>query len=333
MSEPRIVLPAALDPTAFATRDPRARITALSGETMGTTWSVHAIIPADRDPAMIDRDIRVLLGTLVAEMSHWEPASDLCRFNVATGWRSLPSDFFTVLEEALRIAALSDGAFDPALGRLVDLWGFGPAPRRDAPPDPAEIRAVRNLPGWRAIDIDPPARRAFQPGGVALDFSGIAKGHAVDRVTERLMREGVRHALVEIGGELRGIGVRPDGQPWWVAVEPPPGALLPELRIALHGLSIATSGDYQRAFEHDGVRYAHSIDPRSGWPIANRVASVAVVHPRCMTADAWATALTVLGPEDGRALADREGIAARWVMRTDDGLREGFSAAMAAMLE
>ena len=141
----------------------------------------------------------------------------------------------------------------------------------------------------------------------------------------------LRDFLVEIGGELRGEGVRPDGQPWWVDLEPVPGSRLAPLRAALHGLSIATSGDYRRSFAHGGRDYAHTLDPRTGRPLDNGVASVTVLHPSCMLADAWATALTVLGPA-GMALAEREGLAAHMAVRAGTGFVEHLSPALQAML-
>ncbi|MET0269426.1 MAG: FAD:protein FMN transferase [Sphingomonas sp.] len=220
-----------------------------------------------------------------------------------------------------------------AVGALVDLWGFGPAPAAVLPPADADIAAARAAGGWRRLDRDRHSRRARQPGGLRLDLSGIAKGHAVDRLAAVLQRHGHAHALVEIGGELRGTGIRPDRQPWWVAVETPPGAALPPIRVALHGLSIATSGDYRRWFDHGGRRHAHTLDPRTGRPVAHDVASVTVLHPECMMADALATAITVLGADDGLSYATTRNIAALIVRRRRDGFTETMSPAFAALLD
>jgi FAD:protein FMN transferase len=298
-------------------------VTALGGETMGTVWSAK-IVAARGDAAA---GIRAVLDRIVAQMSQWEAGSDLSRFNRAPvgGWTALPTDFARVLAEGLRIAALTGGAFEPAMGALSDLWGFGPAGPRTAPPDAGEVAAA--LPPRGAVDYDPASRSARRTAPVRLDFSGIAKGYAVDAVAAWLREAGHRDFLVEIGGELTGAGIRPDGQPWWVDVEMAPGAAHPPIRVALHGLSIATSGNYRRRFAYGGQHYAHTIDPRTGWPIDNGVASVTVLHPSCMTADAWATALTVLGPE-GMPLAEREGLAVH--MATRD--REWLTPALAAML-
>lgn len=259
------------------------------------------------------------LDAINAEMSHWRQDSVISRFNRAGPgiWVELPADFAAVIDAALDIARRSEGAFDPAIGRIVDLRGFGPDPAARSE-DAREIEAAWAAAGWHRLRWDRP--RLLQPGGLAIDLSGIAKGYAVDAVAEHLAEHGVGNALVEIGGELVGRGVRPDGDPWWVDLEDPPGVALPRLRIALHGLAVATSGDYRRG--------AHSIDPRSGRSIDNGVRSVSVLHKSAMLADAWATALTVLGVERGLALASQEALAARFVSDV-----ELLSPALAAMLD
>lgn len=305
-------------------------VTALAGETMGTSWSVKM---AGGDEALADGVQRVLDG-VVAEMSHWERDSDLGRFNRSTpgSWQPLPPAFSRVLSAALAIAEASGGAFDPAMGVLADLWGFGPPGPREGVPDKVEIADALARSGRERIEHDPALLRARRLGPARLDFSGIAKGHGVDAVAAWLLAQRHRDFLVEVGGELRGLGVKPDGQPWWVDLEAAPGTALPPLRVALHGLSVATSGDYRRFFEHGGRRYAHTLDPRTGVPLDNDVVSVSVLHAECMLADAWATALTVLGPA-GMALAEREGLAVQMVVRAEDGFREHLSPALAAMLD
>jgi thiamine biosynthesis lipoprotein len=320
----RIALPPALSAPAIAGRDATLPIVTLDGETMGTTWRILFARAASVNVATLRGAIEAQLAGLVAEMSHWDGTSLLSRFNRAPAgtWITLPPDFAHVMAAALRIAAASDGAFDPAVGRLVDLWGFGP-PGPAPTPDRAAIVAAAALSGWQRLSFDPASRRLRQPGGLALDLSGIAKGHAVDALAQLLRDAGVRHALVEIGGELVGFGVRPDGDPWWVDLEVPPGMHLPPLRVALHGLAVATSGTYRRG--------CHNLDPRTGRPASAAIVSVSVLHHNAMEADAWASALTVLGHK-GLAVADRLGIAARIVCAAEGGAREYFSAALTAML-
>jgi len=296
---------------------------------MGTSWSAQ-IVDAPRGAR---RDIGMVLARIIEEMSHWEPDSDIDRFNrsIVGRWQPLPPQFARVLTAAFEIGEASGGAFDPAMGLLADLWGFGPAgARRDVPGDYAIGEALA-VSGRRHIDFDAPARRARRLAAAQLDFSGIAKGFAVDAVAERLLGAGLPDFLVEIGGELRGEGIKPDAQPWWVDLEPVPGSNLAPVRVALHGLAVATSGDYRRAFAHDGTSYAHTLDPRTGRPLTNGVASVTVLHAQALYADAWATALTVLGPA-GMVLATRRGLAAHMVVREGARFAEHFSPALKAML-
>ncbi|SPD58692.1 FAD:protein FMN transferase (plasmid) [Cupriavidus neocaledonicus] len=317
-----------------------ARLQRWGGPAMGASWSVAALLPPDADAGAtgaIGAGIHAVLERVIAQMSNWEADSDLSRFNRAPAgsWHALPADCFAVLQTALQVARDSGGAYDPSAGPLVDLWGFGPAPARHAPPSPEQVRAMRGRCGWARIEVDAAGRRARQPGGVALDFCAIAKGFAVDAVAHYLCEQGLDHHLTEIGGELRGHGVKPDGMPWWVALEAPPGPAsdaAQQTLVALHGLSVATSGDYRRYFDSDGRRYAHTIDPRTGYPASHALASVTVLHAQCMLADALSTALTVLGPDAGMAHARRHGIAARFLVRTADGFLEHLSPAFAAML-
>ncbi|MDQ0143135.1 FAD:protein FMN transferase [Cupriavidus necator] len=318
-----------------------ARLQRWGGPTMGTTWSVAALLPPAVDGRTVGAGIEAVIARVIAQMSNWEADSDLSRFNRAPpgSWQALPEHCFTVLQAALQVARDSGGAYDPSAGPLVDLWGFGPASilaaARRVPPSPEAVQAARGRCGWARIEVDAAGRRARQPGGVALDFCAIAKGFAVDAVARYLCEQGLDHHLTEIGGELRGHGVKPDGLPWWVALEAPPGPGgddAGQTLVALHGLSVATSGDYRRYFDSGGRRYAHTLDPRTGYPASHALASVTVIHPQCMLADALSTALTVLGPEAGMAHARRHGIAARFLVRTADGFLEHLSPAFAAML-
>ncbi|MGH8444584.1 MAG: FAD:protein FMN transferase [Solimonas sp.] len=313
-----------------------AIVRTLHGESMGTRWTVRLVLP----PGLAERAVRAAieaeLARVVAQMSTWLPSSDLCRYNAAPAgsWLTLPAEFYTVLRAAQTLARDTAGAYDATAGALVDLWGFGPQPRRDTPPSPAEIGAARALGGWSRLQLDDDGRRACQPGGLRLDLSSIAKGYGVDLVCAALQSQGCEHFLVEVGGELRGHGCKPDGSPWWVALERPPQAeALPEALIALHGLSVATSGDYRRGFEFEGRHYAHTLDPRSGYPVMDGPAVVIVVHRECMQADALATALSVLGSEAGHAYAQARGIAASFVQREGDTHVERLTPALAALLE
>ena len=287
---------------------------------MGTDWWLQAVLP----PAATVAGVQAALDLVVAQMSQWEPDSDLSRFNrSAPGiWHEVPSELAHVVATSLDIADRSGGAFDPALGRLTEIWGFGSKGPVQHIPETSETIT------GRTIEFDAATQRVRRAEGAALDLSGIAKGYGVDLAAEWLLDNGVRHFLLEVGGELRGEGIRPDGQPWWVAVEMPPTSSIPAWRIALHDLSVATSGNYRRGFSVEGQHYSHSFDPKTGQPIVSGVSSVTVLHRHCMVADGWATALTVLGPAAAIALADTEELAVCVVV----GDREFISRAWRAML-
>ena len=322
---PRIAVPLALDPRALAGLDPKARVTDLSGETMGTYWRVRLAAAPEQDLSAIRPAIVARLDAIVAEMSHWAPDSLLSRFNRASGgsWTALPADFATVMVAGFAIAEASDAAFDPAIGRVTDAYGLGPNPSTRVP-DAATLASARAVSGYHRLAFDAVTRRMRQPGGLWLDLSGIAKGHGADAVADLLARLGVRHALVEIGGECVGRGLRPDNDPWWVDLDTPPGLTLPPLRVALHQIAVATSGNY--------VRGDHTIDPRNGLPVRNGIVSVSVLHKSAMMADAWASALTVLGPAQGAVLAEREGLAARLITVRGGVAEEWLSPALMLML-
>ena len=306
----------------------RARLIHLQGLTMGTTWQVKVAIssdhPLEHSPQQLQRAIQERLDHVVRQMSSWAHDSDLSRFNRAPAGAlvPIPDDLERVMSYALDVARDSGGACDPTAGALVNAWGFGPGSRFSepgfTPPTTAALSAGLASSGWRRLQWPPLARHARQPGGLHLDLSAIAKGFGVDQVALVLRQARIGDFLVEVGGELCGAGVKPDGQPWWVALEDlveDDGAV--QTVVALHGLSIATSGDYRRFFSSGGCRFSHTIDPRTGWPVSPRVASVTVIHPQCMAADALSTALMVMGPQEGIAWADRRGVAALFRLRAE----------------
>jgi thiamine biosynthesis lipoprotein len=300
------------------------------GRSMGTTWSVLAV---DAPPGL-QLAVQRVLDKVVAEMSHWDASSDLSRFNLSAPgeWHALPPDLDRVLTAGADVMRKSAGAFNPFAGALVNAWGFGPLGTHQSDgfvPPSADLVSNASV----APATPGPAGRWQQPGGTQLDLSGIAKGFSVDQVARRLDALGIKHYLVEVGGELRGVGMKPDGQPWWTQLETVEGDNTGDMVLALHGLAIATSGDYRRSYTHDGRSYSHTIDPRTGYPIDNGVASVTVVHQECMLADAWSTAITVLGADEGMALAEREGLAARILLRSNGTVREYLSTRLSGMLQ
>ena len=312
-----------------------------AGETMGATWSVRLVPPPAVARAAFQSAIEEELARIIALFSHWDPRSELSRLNAAPpGFWAVSEPFWDLLNAAMDLADDTNGAVDPALGALIDLWGFGPpGPRPQnafgtgpTVPFEDEIAAAKARSGWGIVRFNREARAVQQLGGVKLDLSGIAPGHAVDRLSDRLTAMGATHHLVRIGGELRGAGVRPDALPWWAELQLAPGAPAPRTVAGLFDMAAATSGDRVRSFESYGQTYSHILDGRTGWPVENGVASVTVLASTAMYADAMATALTVMGPEDGPAYAEALNIAAAFVVRTGDGLIETVSPAFAAML-
>lgn len=306
---------------------------ALAGATMGTTWSARMSLRPGQE-AEARKAIEAALDDVVAQMSTWEPDSDITRFNQAdSGWLVLPDAFFHVLQYGVALARDTDGAYDPTIGPLVNAWGFGPHQSGFEPPAPAAIEAARQRCGWQHLPLQDAGKHAWQAGGTYLDLSSIAKGYGVDCAAIALDALGITNYLVEVGGELRARGARPDGQPWRVAVELPDASGDHALALPLQNLSIATSGDYRRFSLHAQDRYAHTIDPRTGYPVRNGVASVTVLHAGCMQADALATALTVLGEAKGLAYAQALNLAALFIMRDSDDYRVSASTAFVALAD
>ncbi len=292
---------------------------------MGTTFTVTvagrllSVDAADHLGTAIDNR----LTSLDAMMSTYDSGSEVSRFNASTSsdWFQVSPDTATVFLRAREISEVTGGAFDVTVGPLVDAWGFGPAGPSPTPPSDAVIERLLATVDFMLIDVDetvPALRKAS--ADVRSDLSAVAKGYAVDRVADLLDAEGHDAYLVEIGGELRTRGHRADGQPWRVGIERPgdgPASL--QRVIALSDAALATSGDYRNYIEHDGVRLSHTIDPRTGRPVTHALASVSVIDALCVRADALATALEVLGPDEAYALASERGWAALLIIRDDAG--------------
>jgi thiamine biosynthesis lipoprotein len=295
-----------------------------TGETMGTTYIVKlAGVPLA--PARLEAlraDVHAALDGVNRGMSLYRPESELMRLNrhPAAVPLALSQDLFHVLAAGQRVAAISHGAFDVTVAPLVDAWGFGAEKRREVPPAD-EVQARRRVIDWRGLRLDPKHRAAVKAhAGLQADLGGIAKGYGVDLAARAIEAADVEHYMIEVGGEVRTRGRNGQGQAWRIGIEEP-DAVPQRARavVPLSGRAVATSGDYRIYFEQGGRRYSHEIDPRTAAPIAHGLASVTVVADDCMTADALATALIVLGPESGWALAQREGLAAYFIVRGPDG--------------
>jgi thiamine biosynthesis lipoprotein len=291
--------------------------------------------PAGLDDAALYERISAELASVNERMSTYQADSELSRFNVAetTDWFPVSAELVRLTDTALAVSTLTNGAFDVTVGPLVNLWGFGPEVKADQLPSQAEIDAARARVGWDLLHtrVEPPALRKDRTD-LYVDLSAIAKGYGVDRMAAVLEDVGITDYLVEIGGELRGRGRNAEGEPWRIAIERPDAGRRAVLRVvALTDRAMATSGDYRNFFELNGKRYSHTIDPATGRPVDHQLASVTVLAERCAEADAWATALLVLGPARGMTVANERGLIALFVERFGDELRVTESTAFARM--
>jgi thiamine biosynthesis lipoprotein len=309
----------------------------LTGAVMGTTFTVKLIDPATTvDQSKLGRLISERLEEIEQRFSTYRPTSELSLVNDAlrTDWITVSAELCDVVDSAQSISRQTNGAFDITVGPLVLLWGFGPGSERTAPPGDAMIAEARSSVGYEKVvtDCSMPAVRKKLPG-VHMDLSAFVKGYAVDQVALLLDERGVSNYLVEIGGELRVAGHNSLEQPWAIAVEKPDvdtRSVQSVVHITNRGM--ATSGDYRNFFEHDGVRYSHTIDPATGRPVAHEAAAVTVISDSSAEADALATALLVMGPDDGMRFAQDADIAAFFLIRLDPDFEERVTPAFEALL-
>ena len=299
----------------------------LNGETMGSRYSAVFFAPAAIDLDAIGTALFAAVDRVDQQMSTWKPGSDLNRLNAAPlqQWHSVPAQLLSVLDAALRVGRASGGAFDIGVGALVNAWGFGAT---NPQPDAQQIRALgqrQHLAASELLDIDLANQRVRKQAALVLDLSGIAKGYGVDALAHCLDGFGITRYLVGIDGEMRAKGSKPGGQAWAVAIEKPVRHRREVMGVMeLADAAIATSGDYRHWFELAGQHYAHTIHPASGRPLDNRLASVTVVMPSCMLADAWATALLVMGAPAATQLAQQQGMTALLVLRNLSDAGEAF---------
>lgn len=310
----------------------------LQGQTMGTVYTVRAFdVPASAK-TKIEAEIISRLEQVNAALSVYRPDSEVSRFNAPEAAnRPFPvsKDFQNVLSASILVHELTQGAFDPTVKPLLDLWGFGPAsPKGEArrPPDLQAVRYALESVGLHKVDAADPDRPRKSDPRVQLDFGGVAKGYALDQVAALLHRHGIDDFLVDIGGDILASGTSPDeGRAWRIGVNrPAPDAAWDDVLMVLHlrDKAVVTSGDYRRFFLHGERLYGHVLDPRSGLPAQNAVAGVTVLAAEAVFADALATGLMVLGFEEGAALVDSlPGVEALFVLRDDAG---GFTVRMSA---
>ncbi|MGB3901037.1 MAG: FAD:protein FMN transferase [Mesorhizobium sp.] len=295
---------------------------ALNGPTMGTRWSALFYTTEAFDRGPVRDALQAAVDEVDAQMSTWRPDSDLMRLNASPPgvWVEVPRRLMEVLRLALDIGRASGGAFDIGMGDAVAAWGFGSAA--------ADRRLIRNAldaarqPTHAVLELDMPNARVRKTAPITLDLNGIAKGYGVDRLAETLRDFGISSGLVGIDGEMRSLGLRSNGQPWAISVEAPdPDRRTSHSLLTLQDGAVATSGDYRQVVTVQGQRLSHTMDPITGAPLRSSPASVTVVARSCAEADAWATALMVLGSMAGGELAVRHGLDALFLMREANGFK------------
>ncbi len=299
----------------------------LSGHAMGTTFNITLIAPpADADLNALRIRISEKLEHIENIASTYRNSSELSTFNLnpSTDWISVSQEFCEMVSAAQELSATTYGAFDITVGPLVNLWGFGPSNRENELPTSDEVSAAHEYVGYEFVqaDCDQSVLRKTAKL-VYLDFSGWAKGYAVDEVAALLEREKLENYLVEIGGEISVRGHNAKQHKFSIALEKPISDNDIQYSVwEFSDVAVATSGDYRNFFDEDGQRYSHTIDPRTGYPTRHHLTGVTVVSSSTAYADAMATAFMVLGPDDGYALAEKLGIAGYFLVRTDNGIEE-----------
>lgn len=294
-------------------RDHAPRVIHKQGVTMGTTWSLQLVPPPGSPPRAPSLDfLQSRLDQLENLFSNWKPNSPVTRFNqsTSTGWQPVPKELAEVAIQAREISRLTGGAFDVTLAPLIELWGFGTKGRRTTPPDEAAIVNTQSHCGWQRLEarLDPPQLRKTHPD-LQINVSALVEGYAADDLVRQLEAAGFRNFLLEIGGEMVARGNKADGTPWQVGIQQP-GAAKGEsvIRMPLVNQALSTSGTYRQFYDSGGRRYAHILDGRTGHPVTHTATSVSVVAENCFQADAWSTALLVLGAKEGQSLANQLGL-------------------------
>lgn len=309
----------------------------LSGATMGTTFNIEVVAPPDIvQKDFLESQVSLVLARIEKSMSTYDPESELSRFNAQSGsdWFAVSAELCDVVAAAQGLAVLTGGAFDVTVGPLVNLWGFGPDFTVTEPPSAERVAEVMQWTGSRHLQTDcsQPALAKAMPA-LYVDLSAYAKGYGVDRVAAMLDDFGLSNYFVEIGGEIRVSGTNAKDRPWSIAIEAPNrGSRSVSRIIELCNTAVATSGDYRNYLEHDGRYYSHIIDPRSGQPVSNGVAAITVVADSTALADALATGLMVLGPDEGLLLAEQQDVAVLFQLRAENGVQERMSTRFAREL-
>jgi thiamine biosynthesis lipoprotein len=312
----------------------------LAGATMGTSYHITVLNKegVDTPQGDLQQAIDQQLSVINQQMSTYISDSELSKVNDASvnSWITVSDNLFDVLMLSLELGWLSNGALDITVGPLVNEWGFGPGgtDKADSVPDEETLAKLKANIGFQHIEFDISNNSVLKRRPVVLDLSAIAKGFAVDKVSELLLYAGYTDFMVEIGGELRLMGHSPKGSPWKIAIEKPEITSMGQVfeAVSLSNVGMATSGDYRNYFEVDGTRYSHTIDPVTAYPVKHHLASVTVIAESSAYADGLATAINVMGPEKGLQLAQSQGLAIYMIINTDQGFEVRYSDAFKAYI-
>jgi thiamine biosynthesis lipoprotein len=314
--------------TASCTKkSPPADLMSITGKTMGTTFSIKIVDDKNLsiDYSFLESEINEQLKEINQQMSTYIKDSEISRFNDydSTGWFNISYDFASLLKTALEVSSISEGAFDITVGPLVNLWGFGPELKNPEVPGVKDLLEAKSKTGYKFIEVrvDSPSVKKNK-SEIYLDMSAIAKGYAVDKVAELLSSKKIINYMVEIGGEVRTEGKNNKNESWKIGIETPDSPTNIQNVISISDYAVATSGDYNNYFEDNGIRYSHTIDPRTGMPITHKLASVTVIHSNCTLADAYATAINVMGPTAGYDFALKENLIIYMIVREESGFKE-----------
>ena len=297
------------------------QIETFGGPTMGSHYSLKYVPGSETpEPEALKVEVEALLGQIDEQLSTWRSNSSTSEFNLLPAGRCqvVPESMLELVAVGQQLSASSAGAFDLTLQPLLELWGFAYQSRAERVPTAEQIAAVRQNIGQQYLRID--GRKLCKDVALQLDFNSIAAGYSVDLIAQHLAKAGIKSYLLDVTGELKGVGRKPDGSHWHIAIEAPrDDQQVVQLILTLDGQGVSTSGDYRNYFEQDGRRYSHTLDPLTAAPISHNLASVTVVDPSTLRADGLSTLLMVLGPQRGFDFAEQQGVAAFFVTRVEQG--------------
>ena len=297
-------------------------IYAITGLSMGTSYTVKWVSQDNSDYDNVANSVAAELSRVELSMSTYMDASDLSGFNGAAinEWHKVPAEMASLVAQSLYLSDQTNGAFDITVGPLVNLWGFGVDPLPKNIPSQDALDKLRSVVGYQFLQVQQQPPAMLKLADSAIDLSAIAKGHGVDAVARLLELHELNDYLVEVGGELRAHGKKPDGSPWRIAIETPSVDARQIYQVVkVNNMAVATSGNYRNYYEQDGTRYSHTLDPSTLRPVTHNLASVTVVDASAARADALATALMVMGDEQGVAWATRHQVPAYFIMKQDQG--------------